>query len=52
LLARLTRPGGQIALSGILVEQADAVLEAYTPAFDMTRAATDEGWVLLTGRRR
>ena len=52
LLARLTRPGGQIALSGILVEQADAVLEAYAADFNMTRAATDEGWVLLTGRRR
>jgi len=52
LLARLTRPGGQIALSGILVEQADAVLEAYAPQFVMTRAATDEGWVLLTGHRR
>ena len=52
LLARLTRPGGQIALSGILVEQADTVLEAYAPQFTMTRAATDEGWVLLTGRRR
>lgn len=52
LLARLTRPGGQIALSGILVEQADAVLEAYTSQFTMTRAAVDEGWVLLTGCRR
>lgn len=52
LLARLTRPGGQIALSGILVEQADTVLEAYAAQFTMTRAATDEGWVLLTGRRR
>ena len=52
LLARLTRPGGQIALSGILVEQADTVLEAYAPQFTMTRAATDEGWVLLTGSRR
>lgn len=51
LLARLTRSGGRIALSGILVEQADAVLEAYAPKFTMTRAATDEGWVLLTGRR-
>jgi ribosomal protein L11 methyltransferase len=48
----LTRPGGQIALSGILVEQADTVLEAYAPQFTMTRAATDEGWVLLTGSRR
>lgn len=52
LLARLTRSGGQIALSGILVEQADAVLEAYASQFEMARAATDEGWVLLTGRRR
>jgi ribosomal protein L11 methyltransferase len=52
LLARLTRSGGQIALSGILVEQADAVLEAYAADFTMKRAATDEGWVLLTGRRR
>lgn len=52
LLARLTRPGGQIALSGILVEQADAVLEAYESQFTMIRAAVDEGWVLLTGRRR
>lgn len=51
LLGRLTRPGGQIALSGILVEQADSVLEAYAAQFTMTRAATDEGWVLLTGRR-
>jgi len=51
LLARLTRPGGRIALSGILVEQADAVLEAYAPKFTMMRADTDEGWVLLTGCR-
>ncbi len=51
LLARLTRPGGRIALSGILVEQADAVIEAYASKFTMTRAATDEGWVLLTGHR-
>jgi ribosomal protein L11 methyltransferase len=52
LLARLTRSGGQIALSGILVEQADAVLAAYASQFEMVRAAADEGWVLLTGRRR
>lgn len=52
LLARLTRPGGRIALSGILVEQADTVLEAYASQFVMARTATDEGWVLLTGQRR
>lgn len=52
LLARLTRKGGRIALSGILIEQADAVLEAYAAHFDMARVATDEGWVLLAGLRR
>ena len=52
LLARLTRAGGRIALSGILEEQGAAVLEAYAANFDMRREATDEGWVLLTGVRR
>lgn len=52
LLARLTRPGGRIALSGILAEQAQSVLEAYAADFDMQPAASDEGWVLLTGIRR
>ncbi len=51
LLARLTRRGGRIALSGILLEQADAVMAAYAPQFEMVRAATEDGWVLLTGRR-
>ena len=52
LLARLTHPGGHIALSGILAEQAATVLDVYQANFDMRQAATDEGWVLLTGVRR
>lgn len=52
LLAGLTLPGGRIALSGILAEQAQSVLEAYAGDFDMQPAATEEGWVLLTGIRR
>jgi ribosomal protein L11 methyltransferase len=52
LLARLTLPGGRIALSGILVEQTQSVLDAYAANFDMQPAATDDGWVLLTGIRR
>ena len=52
LLARLTHPGGRIALSGILAEQAATVLDIYRANFDMRQAATDEGWVLLTGIRR
>lgn len=52
LLAQLTLPGGRIALSGILVEQAESVRSVYAADFDMQSAATDEGWVLLTGIRR
>jgi len=51
LLAAATRPGGRIALSGILVEQTDAVLAAYRPWFRMQSPAADEGWVLLCGDR-
>lgn len=52
LLARLTRPRGRIALSGILSGQAQAVLDTYATHFDMQCAATEEDWVLLTGIRR
>lgn len=52
LLARLTRPGGHIALSGILAGQAQPVLEAYAADFDLRPTASDEGWVLLAGIRR
>lgn len=52
LLAQLTLPGGCIALSGILVEQAGSVQTAYAADFDMQSTDTDDGWVLLTGIRR
>lgn len=48
-------PGGSLALSGILVGQADGVIEAYRhriefqlPAIDET---TDQAWILLAGKR-
>ena len=52
LLADRTRPGGRIALSGLLVEQADAVTAAYRPWFDIGLTGARDGWGLLTGRRR
>ncbi len=52
LLARLTLPGGRIALSGILSEQTQSVLDAYASNFDMQSTDHDDGWVLLTGFRR
>jgi len=52
LLARLTLPGGRIALSGILTEQTQSVLSAYAANFEMQSTDHDDGWVLLTGFRR
>jgi ribosomal protein L11 methyltransferase len=52
LLAARVSPGGQIALSGLLVEQADEVTAAYRPWFDIALAGARDGWGLVTGRRR
>lgn len=51
-LAALVRPGGRIALSGLLLEQAAAVTEAYRPWFDISITGTRDDWGLLTGVRR
>jgi ribosomal protein L11 methyltransferase len=48
---RLLRPGGEIALSGILVDQAGAVTASYRPWFDIDITAVRDGWALLSGRR-
>ncbi|MDX1810794.1 MAG: 50S ribosomal protein L11 methyltransferase [Gammaproteobacteria bacterium] len=45
-------PGGSIVLSGILEEQADEVLAAYGPEFNMQKECTQDGWVLLVGTKK
>lgn len=50
-LAELVKSGGKLALSGILDHQADGVLAAYAPYFEMTLSKQREEWVLLTGIR-
>ena len=50
--ARAVRPGGRLALSGLLTEQVDTVTAAYRPWFDICTTATRDGWALLAGRRR
>jgi ribosomal protein L11 methyltransferase len=52
LLAQRVRAGGHIALSGLLLEQADAVTAAYQPWFDIGLTGARDDWGLLTGRRR
>jgi len=49
--AQAIRPGGHLALSGLLLEQAGTVTAAYRPWFDIATAATRDGWALLAGRR-
>jgi ribosomal protein L11 methyltransferase len=51
-LADHVRPGGRIALSGLLLEQASVVTAAYRPWFDIDLTGTREDWGLLTGQRR
>lgn len=51
MLARHTRAGGDIVLSGILAEQADSVINAYAPFFKMDAPLFEEDWVLLHGCR-
>jgi ribosomal protein L11 methyltransferase len=51
VLAAHTRPGGRLALSGILVPQADDIMQRYAQWFDFEPPLQDEGWVCLSGRR-
>lgn len=43
------RAGGQLALSGILVEQADELIACYAPYLSLHVADTRDGWVCLAG---
>jgi len=51
-LASLVRPGGRLALSGVLREQAQEVRCAYEPFFHMDDPEFLEDWTRLTGVRR
>jgi ribosomal protein L11 methyltransferase len=50
--AAAVRAGGELALSGVLAEQVDAVTAAYRPWFDIALTAAREDWGLIGGRRR
>lgn len=51
-ICALVRPaGGQLALSGILREQADEITAVYAPWIALTVADVGEDWVCLSGRK-
>ncbi|MGB0223993.1 MULTISPECIES: 50S ribosomal protein L11 methyltransferase [unclassified Marinobacterium] len=51
-LAELVKSGGQLILSGLLIEQADELIGTYSEWFDMEPPSTKDEWVRLTGRKR
>ncbi len=52
LLAKATRQGGQIVLSGILEGQAQEVMNIYRQWFDMNVPIFEDGWSCLSGTKR
>lgn len=51
-IARLTKSGGRLALSGLLSEQAADVTACYQQWFDMDEPTFLDDWTLLSGTKR
>lgn len=51
-LAAMTRPGGLLCLSGILINQAETVMNAYREWFDFNPVISKDEWVCLTAQKR
>jgi len=52
LFASLLRPGGDLVLSGLLAEQAAAVVSRYSEWFAMGEPVQQEDWIRISGTRR
>jgi len=51
LLCSFVAPGGSLVLAGILERQAAELITAYAPALALRIADSEDGWILMTGRR-
>ncbi len=51
LLTEMVKPGGEIALSGILHDQAEMVQQAYEENFLLNPPQQLDDWILITGTR-
>ena len=51
-LAGFLEPGGLIALSGVLSEQAETITDTYSEWFDLEPVVHNDDWILVTGTRR
>ena len=52
VLTSLMVPGGRLLLAGLLVDQAETVIDAYAPDVALSIADQQEDWVLLAGEKR
>jgi ribosomal protein L11 methyltransferase len=52
LFARSLKPGGALALSGILDGQQDELLARYAEWFDILTTTLRDGWVRISGVRK
>ncbi|MCH4295912.1 50S ribosomal protein L11 methyltransferase [Shewanella sp. 3B26] len=52
LIQALVQPGGKLALSGLLKEQAEEIRACYAQWFDMDEPAHKDDWSRLTGVRK
>ena len=51
LLCGHVAPAGDLVLAGLLDRQADEMADAYAPWLRMSVTDTEDGWILMTGRR-
>lgn len=51
-LAQYVRPGGIIILSGILLEQADEIIQSYSDEFEQFEVQSESTWALVSAIKR
>lgn len=51
-LSSYVRPGGELVLSGILVEQVPEIQEAYSGEFEGFAVSSENGWAMISARKR
>lgn len=52
VLAPLVKAGGPLVLSGILAEQTEQVMAAYSPWFELDAPRQQEDWIRISGHRK
>ncbi|MDL2337272.1 MAG: 50S ribosomal protein L11 methyltransferase, partial [Pseudomonadota bacterium] len=51
LLCGQVQTDGDLGLAGILDRQAAELIEAYAPWLNLSVSDSEDGWILMTGRR-